>query len=254
MKILTDEVFVLDVRDLRDADRIITFLSKEHGKRDGVAKGAKRKHSRYAGQLQPLAKVSLTWVEKPERELVRISGAELIRAPKGLQDDLEGLLLGSYLADQVSTFLQENEPEDLHFRLLGSTLKALEDGVDRDLAARFFETWILRLAGIFPPPAACPGCGRSLEMGGFLPANGEALVCDECAGEGTSAWKVGPAVVAFLLATAHVRLPDLAKSPPPPKVLRRVEEVCGRVRRSFLQQELRSYRVLQETRRQLGDL
>ena len=81
----------------------------------------------------------------------------------GLQGDLEGILLGSYLADHMLEFAQENEPNDHLFRLLDSTLDALLADVDRGLAARYYEAWVLRIAGVFPAPLECPACGRGLE-------------------------------------------------------------------------------------------
>jgi len=176
------EALLLAVTDLQEKDRIVTFLTREHGKVRGVARGARRKYSRFSGQLQPLAKVKVTWFEKEGRELVRISGVELVRLPGPLQADLEGILLGSYLAEHLLEFAQENEPAELYFRLLDSTLAALASGVDRDLAARYFEAWVLRLAGIFPAPRECPSCGRAFgPAGAVLPAAGEGLICAGCA-------------------------------------------------------------------------
>ncbi|HEX5760224.1 MAG TPA: DNA repair protein RecO, partial [Thermoanaerobaculia bacterium] len=156
MRILSAEVLVLDVFDLHDDDRIVTFLTREQGKKRGVAKGARRKHSRFAGQLQPLAKARVTWFEREGRDLARVSSVELVRPAHRLQEDLEGILLGSYLVDHLLEFAQEDEASDAFFRLLDTTLEALLAGVDRDLAARYFEAWVLRLAGIFPPPRECP--------------------------------------------------------------------------------------------------
>jgi DNA repair protein RecO (recombination protein O) len=253
MELHTDEAYVLDVRPLQDADRIVSFLTRRFGKKDGVAKGARRKHSRHAGQLQPLARVSLTWVEKPGRDLVRLSDVELVAAAGWLQQDLEGILLGAYWADQVGTFVQENESGELHFRLLSSTLKAVEEGADRDLASRFFEVWILRLAGIFPIVDACSECERELAAGAVFPPAGEALLCADCGAGKVGALPIEAEVLAFLQATAHVKLAQLAANPPATTVLRRVEQLVCRLRRDFLQQELRSYRVLQETLGTLGD-
>ena len=162
MQLQTAEALVLDVADLHEYDRIVTFLSPEQGKKRGVAQGARRKYSRFGGQLQPLAKVTVTWFEKEGRELVRIRSVELERSASRLQQDLEGILLGSYLADHMLEFAQENEASDLLYRLLDSTLEALMEGVDRPLATRFYEAWMLRLAGIFPAPRECPQCGRGL--------------------------------------------------------------------------------------------
>jgi DNA repair protein RecO (recombination protein O) len=184
MSLTSAEALLLDVVDLHDRDRIVTFLTRERGKLRGVARGARRKYSRFAGQLQPLAKLQITWFEKEGRELVRISGAEVVALPTRLQGDLEGILLGSYLAEHLIELVQENEPADLYFRLLDATLAALAAGVDRDLVTRWFEVWALHLAGVFPVPEACPVCGRAFAAAGgaVLPASAEALVCRDCAG------------------------------------------------------------------------
>lgn len=244
------EALVLDVFDLQDRDRIVTFLTREQGKVRGVAKGARRKYSRFAGHLQPLAKVQVTWFEKEGRDLVRIASVEPVRLAQHMLADLEGILLGSYLTEHLTVFVQENEPGELYFRLLDSTVEALASGVDRDLAARWFETWMLRLAGIFPIPRECPLCGRPLlAEGAVLPASGEGLVCRECGGEGRlpGSLEVEPEVLQALLAFHAAALPALAEHPPTPAVLRRIEEVTGRVRRAFLQQELKSYDVMRRT-------
>lgn len=247
MALQSAEALLLDVFDLHDRDRIVTFLTREQGKKRGVAKGARARHSRFGGQLQPLGKARVTWFEKEGADLVRVSSVELVRPAHRLQEDLEGILLGSYLADHALEFAQENEESDHLFRLLDSTLEALLAGVDRDLAARYFETWVLRLAGIFPSPRACPLCGEPFTGGAVLPAGSDALVCRECAGPGAGL-EVGPEVLELLLRMGREGLPQVAQTPPAPRALRRIEELAARVRRHFLQRELRSYEVIEKTR------
>ncbi len=246
MGLVTAEAILLDVRDLQEQDRIVTFLTRERGKKRGVARGARRKYSRFAGQLQPLAKVRATWFEKEGRDLVRISSLELLRAPDRLYRDLEGILLGSYLAGNALEFAQENEESELLYRLLDTTTTALCEGADKHLAARFYEAWVLRLAGVFPPPVECPSCGGDLATkGAALTAAGDSLICRECAGPG--AREVSPAAVEFLSRIGHQKLALLGRKPPPARVLAEVEEISARVRRAFLQDELKSYRVLKQT-------
>jgi len=236
---------LLDVFDLHDKDRIVAFLTAEHGKKRGVAPGARRKYSRFSGCLQPLAKVEMTWFEKEGWELVRLSEVDLVRPASGLQTTLEGILLGGYLADHMLEFAQEGEESQHFFRLLDAVLEALLAGVDGQLAARYYEVWVLRLAGIFPPPRECPLCGRAFppERGAVLAPEGDAIVCTDCAG-GRS---VAPAVLDFLRRTARQSLPRMAEDQPPPRVLVEVEDLTGRIRRSFLGRELRSYEVMQKT-------
>jgi DNA repair protein RecO (recombination protein O) len=243
------EAIVLDVRDLGERDRVAVLLTRERGKLAGVARGARARHSRFAGQLQPLATVRAGWFEKPGRDLVRWSSVELVRPVARFQEDLEGLLLSSYLVDHLLAFAQEDEPSELLYRLTDAVLEALLAGVDRDLAARYFEAWVLRLAGIYPPPEECPHCGRPLVEQAVIPAGGEGLLCVECAGAGSGALppgatSVGPAVLSFLRRIGRESLRRMAGSPPPAAALTQVEEVNARVRRDFLQGELKSYRVL----------
>lgn len=251
MRLLSAEALLLDVVDLHDRDRIVTFLTREHGKKRGVAQGARRQYSRFAGQLQPLAKVQLEWFEKDNRDLARVRGVDLLRPAHKLQADLEGNLLGSYLADHVLEFAQEGEASENLYRLLDSTLEALLAGADRDLAARYFEVWVLRLQGIFPPPRECPICGRALaSIGAILANDGDGLICVECAGgEGVRGTRIAAEVLDFLRRTSREGIPQLLESRPRSGVLREVEALTANLRRRFLGRELRSYDVIRQTQK-----
>jgi hypothetical protein len=129
---------------------------------------------------------------------------------------------------------------------LDSTLEALIGGVDRDLAARYFESWVLRLAGLFPAPTSCPSCGAPLlEDGAILPRNGDAIVCFACGGR--DGLVIEAATLALLRRFGRESLPVVAGAPPLVAALRQIEAVCAHVRRRFLQRELRSYDVIQQT-------
>ncbi len=237
---------LLDVFNLQERDKIVSFLTAEHGKKRGVAQGARTKFSRFAGQLQPLAKVAITWFEKEGRDLVRISDVELVRPASALQSDLEGILLGSYLAGHIMEFAQENEDSATSYRLLDATIEALLGGCDRGLAARYFEVWVLRLNGIFPTPKECPLCGRAIEDQVVFLESEAALVCPSCS-EGHRRIDVGPAELEFLWRSARENLEQMSKRPTAPAALAKIEMLCARVRRNFLQSELKSYRVMKET-------
>ena len=246
MELQTAEALVLDVVDLHDYDRIVTLLTRSHGKKRGVAKGARRKFSRFGGQIQPLAKLSVTWYEKEGSDLVRITAAEMIRNADALLVDLEGLLLSSYLRDHMLEFAQEDEPDEKMYRLLDSTVEALLHGVDRDLATRYFEAWVLRLAGVFPAPYRCPECdGILMEKGAVLPQESEGLVCRECGG--SAGTLVSREVLDFLLRISSRGLSEMEEEAPSVATLEKADKLCAAVRRRFLQRELKSYQVIRET-------
>ena len=244
MSLQSSDALLLDVFDLQEQDRIVTFLTPERGKKRGVARGARRKHSRFAGQLQPLARARVTWFERPASELVSIRSLELERPATFLQNDLEGLLLGAYLADHMLEFAQENEASHELFRLLDSTLEALAAGSDRDLAGRYYEIWVLRLAGVFPDAGGCASCGRDLAPGAVLPSTAEGLLCRGCGSRGL---ELDADAVDFVRRSARENLESLGRRPPSRPALEAVAELAARVRRVFLQHELKSFRVIRET-------
>lgn len=247
MQLFTSEAILLDVVDLAEYDRIVSFLTPDQGKLKGVAKGARRKYSRFAGQLQPLAKVEVTWLAKEGRDLMRLSGLDLLRSAEPLNRDLERLMTGGYIADHVIEFAQENEESSRLYRLLDTTLEALLQGMNLSLVTRYFEVWVLRLAGLFPVPVECPSCGESmLEKGAALLRGEGSLVCRECFCGGEEE-ELSPEVLALLLRTRFEGLAQMSANEPEPSALSGVEAICREVRRHFLQGELKSYRVMQQT-------
>ena len=119
---------------------------------------------------------------------------------------------------------------------------------ERDVALRYFESWLLRLAGVFPAPDRCPSCARPLaEAGAALAASGESLLCRRCAGENVGSVPVSNAALEFWRRVARESLTKVAAAPPSAATLAEVEEIVGRIRRHFLQGEIRSYRVLRRT-------
>lgn len=244
MRLLSDEAILLEVADLQEGDRLVSLLTRHHGRKRGAARGARRRYSRFAGQLQPLAKAHVTWLERDDRDLVRVRGVEILRPAHRLQGDLEGILLGCYLAEHALVLAPESAADETFYRLLDSTVEALLAGAERTVAARYFEWWALRLAGVFPPPRECPLCGGDLAGGAVLPRGGEGLVCLSCAGAAAGI-VLSAETVRWLLRVSREPLSTLGAAPPPPEVLARLEQISGEVRRGFLQHELKSYQVMQ---------
>lgn len=246
MQLKQSKAILLDVVDLHEYDRIASFLTADRGLLRGVAKGSRRKYSRFAGQLQPLAQVEATWLAKEGQDLVRLSSLDLVRSAEPLHRDLESILIGGYLADHMLEFAQQNEESGRLYRLLNSTIEALLAGVDRSLASRYFEVWVLRLEGVFPVPSHCPRCSKPfMEAGASLPHGEMAILCRECYPGGPEE-EISDEVLAFIIRTRQQSLREMADEPPSQRALRGTETICSYIRRAFLQHELKSYRVLQQ--------
>ena len=74
MPLYRDEAVVLRTHTLGEADRIITLLTKEHGRIRAVAKGIRRTKSRFGARLEPFMVVDVQCYEG--RNLDTVTQAE----------------------------------------------------------------------------------------------------------------------------------------------------------------------------------
>src|SRR3954465_12294737 len=81
MPLYSADALILRTYKLGEADRIVVFLTRDRGKKRGVAKGARRQRSRFVGALEPMTEARVAYFEKERRELVGLNYAETVRSP-----------------------------------------------------------------------------------------------------------------------------------------------------------------------------
>jgi DNA repair protein RecO (recombination protein O) len=64
MPIRHSEAIVLRTYRVGEADKVVVFLTREHGKIQGLAKGARRPRSRFGGSLEIGTELELTFFER----------------------------------------------------------------------------------------------------------------------------------------------------------------------------------------------
>lgn len=146
MPLYTGDALVLRTYKLGEADRIVVFLTRDRGKKRGVAKGARRPRSRFTGALEPLTEVRVAYFEKERRELVGLNYADTVRSPLACSNGLEHV---GYFAELLDEWAQEADADDRLYRLGVSMLDALSAGAPVEPLARYFECWLLRLQGLY---------------------------------------------------------------------------------------------------------
>lgn len=242
MKHHSSESFILGTWALRETDRIVSFLTRDAGKKRGVARGARRPRSIFSGSLEPMTEARVVYFEKEGRELVSLNAVDPIRPSFALSKDLDRALLLSALAESLETFVSESEPAEPFYRLARHTMDALFAGGPVDLVSAYFDVWILKLSGLFPPPRECAGCGRDLEATG-------AILYDESR-PGFVGAECRRGETLRISADAHASLAGFLSGPldpaARPKGLLEIAQVARRARRHFLGHELKSQRVLAE--------
>ena len=150
MALYQSDSIIFKTYPLGEADRIVAFFSRDHGKLRGVANGARKMKNRFGASLEPLAHSRIQFFEKENRDLVRIQSADLLDSPMKLFQDYDRAVCAARLIELVDRFLPEKQPHDAVFRLVRMTAGALEQGCPIEFATCYFEVWMLRLAGVFP--------------------------------------------------------------------------------------------------------
>jgi len=214
MPVYTADALILRTYKLGEADRIVVFLTRDRGKKRGVAKGARRPRSRYMGALEPMTRGEVAYFEREQRELVRLNYVEAVRSPLRAETS-EALGHVGYFAELIDEWAPEAHADERLFRLGASMVEAIAGGAPIDRLARYFEFWLLRLQGVYPP-----------------------LSCLE----------VSAGAMRFLKAAAQTGPEDLEKLTLSAAECRQLETAHRHLIKLHLEKELKSARVLREMR------
>src|SRR5918993_3696149 len=107
MALYRDQGVVLRTMRLGEADRIVTLVTRGHGKVRAVAKGVRKTKSRFGARLEPMSHVSLLLYRG--RDLDVVSQAESIDHFRALRDDLDRLTRAVALLEVVDQLAQERQ-------------------------------------------------------------------------------------------------------------------------------------------------
>ena len=180
MPLYRDEAIVLRTPKLGEADRIITLLTRQHGRVRAVARGVRKTSSRWGSRLEPFTHVDLMIAEG--RTLDVITQAET-RTPfsSWLGDDYERYTAGTAMletADRLAT--EDTEPMLQQFLLLVGGLRAMtarEHGPGQVLDSYLLRS--LAVAGYAPSFDHCVRCGDEGPHRWFNPSAG-GVMCASC--------------------------------------------------------------------------
>ena len=250
MPVYTTDALILRTYKLAEADRIVVFLTRDRGKKRGVAKGARRARSRFAGTLEPLTRAGVAYYERELRDLVRINYVEIQRSAlaavaRGTQD-ASALGHAEYFAELIDEWAPEGHADERLYRLGSSVIDALAEGAPTDALARYFEFWLFRLQGVYPQLSSCPECGGAYDGGAVMPAREHHYVCRRCAAAGGTALSVD--ALRFLRSAAAGGPDTLKDLPLEAGVSRELETAHRRLLHLHLEKELKSARVLRQMR------
>ena len=215
MPLYSADALILRTYKLGEADRIVVFLTRDRGKKRGVAKGARRQKSNFVGALEPLTHARVAYFERERRELVNLNYSEASRSALS-SGTIEGLGCATYFAELIDEWAADGHEDERLYRLGVSMVEAIAAGVPSEPLTRYFEYWLLSLQGVYPAgrvPSLSP------EAQAFL----------------TAARKIGPQELAGMSANRAM--------------LRELESLHRSIIATHLEREPRSIKVLKDMTR-----
>mgnify|MGYP000022258139 CR=1 FL=1 len=175
-----DEAIIVRTQKLGEADRIITMLTKEHGRIRGVAKGVRRTMSKFGARLEPGSYVDIqmhagkTFDTITQVEAIQNYGEEIT-------SDYQRWTIAHAMLETAERFThEEGEPAAQEFALLAGGLKVLaENRYDASLILDAFLLRSLSIGGYAPSLNNCSRCDK-LGPHRYFSLVGGGSVCADC--------------------------------------------------------------------------
>ena len=178
------DAVVLRRLDYGEADRILTLLTREHGKLAAIAKGSRKAKARISGSIELFTRSRMMLAKG--RNLDVVAQAERQGDTRNISGDLRRTAYACLVAEVADKVLEDRHPVDDVFQLVAQTLDRLNAPARAARAdAAWFLMRILDLLGYAPQLHDCAGCGTPLPeaRAWFSPLLGGVL-CASCGAHG----------------------------------------------------------------------
>lgn len=180
MTLYRDEAVVLRTQKLGEADRIVTMLTREHGRIRAVAKGVRRTKSKFGARLEPGSYIDVQlYVGKTFDTVTQVEA--IMNYGEAVSHDYQRWTVASAILETAERFTsQEHEPALQEFHLVVGGLKALaENRYDSSLILDAFLLRSLAIGGYAPSMTICSRCEKDGPHRYFSLVGGGS-VCVDC--------------------------------------------------------------------------
>jgi DNA repair protein RecO (recombination protein O) len=149
MRQFRTQAIILNRTDYGEADRIISFLTPDHGKLKAIAKGVRKSKSKLAGGIELFSVSDISFIPG-RKEISTIVSTRLIKHYGQIVKDLSRTTAGYELIKKLDKVTQDS-PEAAYFYLLQEAFEVLDDpAINLELINLWFTMQLLRLAGHTP--------------------------------------------------------------------------------------------------------
>jgi DNA repair protein RecO (recombination protein O) len=149
MRRFRTQAIILNRTDYGEVDRIISFLTPDHGKVKAIAKGVRKSKSKLAGGIELFSISDISFIPG-RKEISTVVSTRLIKHYGLIVKDLDRTNAAYAIIKKLDK-ATEDSPESDYFYLLQEAFEALNDfKINLGLINLWFNMQLLRLAGHTP--------------------------------------------------------------------------------------------------------
>ncbi len=247
MPLFRDRAITLRRFDLGESSVIVSFFCRERGKIKGVAKGAKKLKSVFAGRMEPFHSVEIVYYGKEHTELYRLRSVDMATARVSIAEDLEKFSRACYMAELIEAGMKEHDPNAAVYDAAESAFEMLASESDirkLDFIVRFFDLKFLTHIGYRPMLENCVRCSGALpdrQPAAFDTAKG-GLVCPKCRPKSRETVTISAGSAKFLAKMAETGFDRINRLGVTEKIIGEISGVITAFRNSRLQRQIKSER------------
>ena len=182
VRTLETEAIVLRTLKYGEADVIAHLFTREGGRRNVIAKGARRQKSRLGARLEPFLVVRLQ-LREGRGDLALVQGVEVLGAHEHVRQSWAEQQTGAVALDMLSRMSVEESANDSAYHLTTKFLGLLDSAGTSELAREAvlagYELKLLHLTGIAPHLGSCTRCGSPGPLTSWSASDG-GVICAAC--------------------------------------------------------------------------
>ena len=159
MEIQKTTGIVLYSKTIGEADYLVRFYTKEHGKRDFIFKGLKKSKRRSQSISEPGTAAELVYYFHDDKNYHTVNEYHIHKHYLNIRKDLSRIFLLYFFLEAVDKTCGANDPNRQIFDLLAAGIETLIETKYAAHLSVFFVLHLLRLLGVLPDFRQCKICG-----------------------------------------------------------------------------------------------
>jgi len=252
MSFYKDEGIILKRVNIGEADRIITFYTKNNGKIQAKARGVRKPLSRLAGSLELFNCDQLIFFQG--KSIDRVTSAEVILSFKRIREDLQKMSAAYLISEIVDKLTGIKDKNCRLCKLLIDTFKELDELLSNEsqmtLLLDNFKIQLVSLLGYSPQLHECVQCERKIEPKiNYFSAKLGGILCSRCLQYDKKAQKIRLNPIKVLRIMQDQGFGKIKKMKLKSDLIYQVNNITKNFLESILEKELKSERFMKEIKK-----